>query len=144
MTETVHVQLLRPGARMPFRASASASGYDLHACIEGPPIIVTQQPVLVPTGIAVAVPDGLDAQIRPRSGLARQGIVCTFGTLDADYRGELMVTLYAVAPGIRHAVRDGDRIAQLVITRLADVAFEQAEMLSLTRRGARGHGSTGR
>jgi dUTP pyrophosphatase len=144
MTETVSVRLLRPGAKMPFRASAAATGYDLYACIEGPPIVVGQQPVLVPTGVAVAVPEGLDAQIRPRSGLARQGILCTFGTLDADYRGELMVTLYAVAPDIEHAIHNGDRIAQLVITRLADVAFEEAEALPLTARGDGGHGSTGR
>jgi dUTP pyrophosphatase len=144
MSETVQVRLLRPGAKMPFRASAAASGYDLYACIEGPPVVVGQQPVLVPTGVAMAVPEGLDAQIRPRSGLARKGILCTFGTLDADYRGELMVTLYAMAPDIDHAVHNGDRIAQLVITRLADVVFEEADMLSLTARGDGGHGSTGR
>ncbi len=144
MTENVQVRLLRPGAKMPFRASAAASGYDLYACIEGPPIVVGQQPVLVPTGVAMAVPEGLDAQVRPRSGLARQGILCTFGTLDADYRGELMVTLYALAPDIEHAIHDGDRIAQLVITRLADVTFEEAEVLDATARGEGGHGSTGR
>jgi len=144
MTETVHVRLLRPGAKMPFRASAAASGYDLYACIEGPPIVVGQHPVLIPTGVAMAVPEGLDAQVRPRSGLARQGILCTYGTLDADYRGELMVTLYALAPEIEHAIHDGDRIAQLVIARLADVAFEEAEVLDVTARGEGGHGSTGR
>jgi len=105
---------------------------------------VGQRPVLVPTGLAIEVPPGLDAQFRPRSGLARQGILATFGTLDADYRGEVMITLYSTAPDITHVVHDGDRIAQLVITRLADVEFEQALVLSETVRGAGGHGSTGR
>jgi dUTP pyrophosphatase len=104
---------------------------------------VGQIPVVVPTGIALEVPPGLDAQIRPRSGLARQGILATLGTLDADYRGEVMVTLYATAPGVAHTVHNGDRIVQLVITRLAQVEFEVAERLSTTLRGEGGHGSTG-
>ncbi|MES4791867.1 MAG: dUTP diphosphatase, partial [Chloroflexota bacterium] len=69
------------------------------------------------------IPPGIDAQVRPRSGLARQGILCTFGTIDADYRGELLVTLYAVAPGIEHTIEPGDRIAQLVFGLLAVASF---------------------
>lgn len=144
MPDTIRVQLLRPGARLPFRATALASGFDIYACLENGPVEVGQRPVLVPTGLAIEVPPGLDAQFRPRSGLARQGILATFGTLDADYRGEVMITLYSTAPDITHVVHDGDRIAQLVITRLADVEFEQALVLSETVRGAGGHGSTGR
>jgi len=128
---------------MPVRGSDAASGYDIHACIEEE-VRVGQEPVIVPTGLAMEVPRGFDAQIRPRSGLAKQGVLCTFGTLDADYRGELMITMYTMAPGITHIVRDGDRIAQMVIARLADVAFEQALVLSETARGTGGHGSTGR
>ncbi len=96
------------------------------------------------TGIAIEVPAGLDVQVRPRSGLAKQGVLCTFGTVDADYRGELIVTMYAFAPGVTHVVHDGDRIAQMVIARLADVDFEEADTLSETARGSGGHGSTGR
>lgn len=144
MPETIRVKLLREGAKLPFRASGAASGYDIHACFEGAPILVRQWPVVVPTGIALEVPAGFDAQLRPRSGLARQGVLSTFGTLDADYRGELMITLYTVAPDISYTVSSGDRIAQMVVTRLADVEFEQAEDLSETARGAGGHGSTGR
>lgn len=143
MSEVVRVQLVRHGARMPVRGSDAASGYDIHACIEEE-VRVGQEPVIVPTGLAMEVPRGFDAQIRPRSGLAKQGVLCTFGTLDADYRGELMITMYTMAPGITHIVRDGDRIAQMVIARLADVAFEQALVLSETARGTGGHGSTGR
>jgi dUTP pyrophosphatase len=144
MPETIRVKLLREGAKLPFRASEAASGYDIHACFEGAPILVRQWPVVVPTGIALEVPIGLDAQLRPRSGLARQGVLSTFGTLDADYRGELMITLYTVAPDISYTVSSGDRIAQLVVARLAEVEFEETDELPETARGPGGHGSTGR
>jgi dUTP pyrophosphatase len=140
----VRVKLLRAGAMMPRRATVQASGYDLYACLGAEEVALSQKPTLVPTGIALEVPDGSDAQVRPRSGLARQGVLSTFGTLDADYRGELMVALYTTAPDIAYTVRDGDRIGQLVITRLVPVEFVEAESLSATGRGAGGHGSTGR
>lgn len=143
MTETVRVQLLRPGAKLPVQVTHHASGFDLHACI-AEPVVLGQRPRLVGTGLAMEVPAGLDAQIRPRSGLAKQGVLSTFGTLDADYRGELMVCLYTTSPEVTYVVHDGDRIAQVVITQLADIAFELAEELSGTARGAGGHGSTGR
>lgn len=142
--ETIRVQLLRPGARMPVRATEWATGFDLHACIEGGGVELGPYPTLVGTGIALEIPPGLDAQVRLRSGLARRGVLSTFGTIDADYRGELMINMYTMAPDVRYTVHDGDRIAQLVITRLVDVAFEQALVLSETVRGAGGHGSTGR
>ena len=138
------MRLLREGARLPRRASAGASGYDLHACLPDGPVTVGQAPVLVPTGLALAVPPGLDAQVRPRSGLAARGVLAVLGTLDADYRGELFVTLHAVAPNVRHTVEHGDRIAQLVVARLAPVDFVPRETLPSTARGAGGHGSTGR
>ncbi|MCC7365568.1 MAG: dUTP diphosphatase [Dehalococcoidia bacterium] len=139
----MRVKLLRAGAQLPVRATEHASGFDLHACIEAP-VAVGQVPVVVGTGLAFEVPPGFDAQVRPRSGLARRGVLSTFGTLDADYRGELMVTLYTTAPGISYTVEPGDRIAQLVITQLADVRIDAAEELGETARGSGGHGSTGR
>jgi dUTP pyrophosphatase len=138
------VKLLRPGARIPQRATADASGFDIHACTEGRNVRVSQLPTLIPTGLAFEVPRGLDAQLRPRSGLARQGVLSTFGTLDADYRGELMIALYTTSPDVEYTVHDGDRIAQLVITRLADIEMEPADELTPTARGEGGHGSTGR
>ena len=144
MTEiNVRARLLRDGAYLPFRATPSASGFDLFACIPHP-IGLSQVPTVIGTGVAHAVPDGFDAQIRPRSGLARKGVLSTFGTLDSDYRGELLVTLYTTAPSIEYTVQPGDRIAQLVITRLIDVAFEQVDELNDTVRGSGGLGSTGR
>ncbi len=144
MNGVVRVKLVREGARLPVRATEYASGFDIHACLHGMSVTLSQLPALVPTGLALEVPPGFDAQLRPRSGLARQGILATFGTLDADYRGELMIALYCTAPGIQYTVHDGDRIAQLVITRLADVSFEIVDELSGTARGEGGHGSTGR
>jgi dUTP pyrophosphatase len=144
VNETVRVKVLRPGARLPERASDHASGFDLHACTGGRTVGLSQMPTLVPTGLAFEVPRGLDAQLRPRSGLARQGVLSTLGTLDADFRGEVMIALYTTSPAVQYTVQDGDRIAQLVITRLAEAHFELVQELTPTRRGAGGHGSTGR
>ena len=140
---TIKVKLLREGARLPERATAGSSGFDVYACLQGD-IEVGQAPVIIPTGIAMEVPHDVDAQLRPRSGLAKQGVLATFGTLDSDYRGELLITLYAIGPGIRHTVRHGARIAQLVLVRLFAAELVVALELSETGRGAGGHGSTGR
>ena len=140
----IGVKLLREGARLPERASEHASGYDIYACLPEGPVEVGNAPVVIPTGLAFAVPPGLDAQLRPRSGLGSRGVMKPLGTIDADYRGEVFVTLYTISPEIRHVVEHGDRIAQLVIARLADVQFALRETLPETERGAGGHGSTGR
>lgn len=141
---TIRVKLLRKGARLPERATEGATGYDVYAALEGASLEVGQSPALIPTGIALEVPPGYDAQLRPRSGLARKGVLATFGTLDSDYRGELMITLYSIAPDIRYTVHDGDRIAQLVLARVVHPTFVKAAELSDTTRGHGGHGSTGR
>ncbi|HWQ28628.1 MAG TPA: dUTP diphosphatase [Dehalococcoidia bacterium] len=141
----VRVVRLRPGARLPSRATPGSTGFDLYACIPDPGFIdVGSDPVLVPTGVAIEIPTGYDAQIRPRSGLSARGVIATFGTLDSDYRGEVFVTLYCVGSAGPYRVHDGDRIAQLVITRLADLPLVEVDALSETERGAAGHGSTGR
>ena len=138
------VQRLRPEARLPVRASACASGLDLFACIpHAGPVELSADPTLVPTGIAIEVTPGCDVQIRPRSGLTAQGVMAAFGTIDADYRGELFVTMYVYGSKRSFAVNHGERIAQLVIARLAPVEVVEADQLSPTQRGSRGHGSTG-
>ena len=138
------VVLLRPGARLPERQSALASGYDLHACLDGGSLRLRQSPTLVPTGLAVAAPPGVDVQVRPRSGLSLLGVMTTLGALDADYRGELFVTMYCLPGAEGHVLRDGDRIAQLVASRLELVQWTVVPELDATARGAGGHGSTGR
>ena len=141
--DRIAVKLLRSGARMPERATDGATGFDLHACVEGE-LEVGEEPVRVPTGIAIETPAGLDVQIRPRSGLSAQGVMTTLGTIDADYRGELLVTMYVLPYRGSHIVHNGDRVAQLVISRMADVTLLTAEELSATARDTGGHGSTGR
>lgn len=142
----VHLRVLRlqAGARLPVRATPAASGYDLFACIEGGSSIeLGPDPALVPTGIAVEFPQGFDLQVRPRSGLARRGVMVAYGTVDADYRGELFVTMYTLGSLRSFVIHDGDRIAQLVLSRLADLEVTEVTGLGETERGAGGHGSTG-
>ena len=135
---------LRPSARMPERQTEHSSGFDLRASLDdGGGITIGETPVRVPTGIAIAAPPGSDVQIRPRSGLFARGVIGMLGTIDADYRGELHVTLYCLPATGTFEVQDGDRIAQLVVSRLADVEWQEAETLDQTERGAGGHGSTG-
>ena len=138
------VQRLRPGARLPVRATAGSSGLDLFACLEDPEgLLLSHDPVLVPTGIALEIPPGFDAQIRPRSGLSARGVGVALGTIDCDYRGEVLVTMYVFGSQDSFRIRDGDRIAQLVLSRLAELPVVEAEELSPTARGSGGHGSTG-
>lgn len=138
------VKKLRPGAVLPRRATPGATGYDLYACIGGGgTVTLSSTPTLVGTGIAIEVPPGYDVQIRPRSGLSSKGVGVTFGTVDSDYRGEVMVTMYLFSPGASFQVANGDRIAQMVISRIADLPAVEVEDLSPTERGSGGHGSTG-
>jgi dUTP pyrophosphatase len=141
--ETVLVKVLRAGAQVPERATPGATGYDLYACVDGR-LEVGPEPVKVPTGVAIEAPVGLDVQIRPRSGLSSKGVMVTLGTIDADYRGELLVTMYVLPHREPHVIENGDRIAQLVISQVAEVSLEAAEELGATARDAGGHGSTGR
>lgn len=141
----VRARRLRPGGRIPERATPGATGYDLYACLpEGGALEVGQAPVRVPAGFAIETPRGFDAQVRPRSGLSAQGVMVTFGTIDSDYRGEVLVTMYVLPYRGPHTVQNGDRIAQLVFCRAEEVAIEEAEELSATARNTGGHGSTGR
>ena len=133
---------LRPTARIPSRQTSGATGYDLYACLDEP-IEVGTLPVRIPCGIAFAAPEGSDVQVRPRSGLSARGVMATLGTIDADYRGELMVTLYRLPGAEALTVRDGDRVAQLVVSRAVPVAWREVDRLDDTERGTGGHGSTG-
>ncbi|MDI6856876.1 MAG: dUTP diphosphatase [Dehalococcoidia bacterium] len=138
------VKRLRPHARLPERATAGSSGFDLYACIDDPGyVIVGRHPVRVGTGIAIEFPPGFDVQVRPRSGLSAKGVGVTFGTIDSDYRGEVLVTMYVFGETEEHRINHGDRIAQLVVTRLADLPLAEVPELSVTARGDGGHGSTG-
>ena len=139
------VKKLRPEAKLPRRSTPGATGFDLYACVDGGDSVqLTTTPKLVGTGIAIEFLPGYDAQIRPRSGLSSKGVGVAIGTVDSDYRGEVMVTMYMLTPNGSFEIKHGDRIAQLVILKLAEVDVVEAAELSATERGAGGHGSTGR
>lgn len=140
----VTVTRLDPGVPLPAYAHPGDAGADLVTTIDveiGP-----GERVLVPTGIAIALPDGLAAFVHPRSGLALRlglSIVNTPGTIDAGYRGEIKVLLINHDPEHRISLSRGDRIAQLVVQRVEHVAFRESTSLPETARGAGGYGSTG-
>jgi dUTP pyrophosphatase len=105
---------------------------------------LTQDVTLVPTGIATEAPSGYDLQLRPRSGLGRQGVDIIYGTIDSDYRGEVFVSMRTFGSRRSFRIEHGDRIAQLVIARIAELPVVEVEELSASERGTSGHGSTGR
>ncbi|TET42113.1 MAG: dUTP diphosphatase [Dehalococcoidia bacterium] len=141
----MRVKRLYSDARLPERATEGSTGLDLLAYIgeQGGRAVLEEKPKLIGTGIALEVPKGYDVQIRPRSGLSAKGVMAAFGTIDSDYRGEVMVTMHTLGRDSSFEVKHGDRIAQLVIGKLAELPIEEAEGLSSTQRGPRGHGSTG-
>ena len=145
MTAPVSVKLLDPRAKLPAYGSADAAGADLYALTDGPVTIAPGQTVLIHTGLALAIPKGYVGLVYARSGLAaREGLAPAnkVGVIDADYRGELMVSLYNQSR-VNRVVEDGERIAQLVITPYLTARFTPAEELDSTQRGAGGFGSTG-
>jgi dUTP pyrophosphatase len=136
------------GLPLPAYETANAAGMDLRAAVpEGEPL--TLRPGdrhAVPTGLAMAIPPGFEGQVRPRSGLAfRHGVTClnSPGTVDADYRGEVMVILVNLGPEA-FIVRRGDRIAQLLIAPVVQATWRETDTLEETARGEGGFGSTGR
>jgi dUTP pyrophosphatase len=139
----MQVKRLRPEAVLPAYMSDGAAGLDLTAATAV--VLPPGGRALVPTGIAIAVPAGHEAQVRPRSGLAaRHGVTClnSPGTIDSDYRGEVQVLL--VNHGAEaYQVAVGTRIAQLVVAPVVRVAVEPVDDLSPTGRGSGGFGSTG-
>lgn len=145
MTPVLKIKRLREGARLPARATQGATGLDLYACVEAPGYIdLGPDATLVPTGVAIEVPLGYDAQVRPRSGLGRLGVDIVYGTLDSDYRGEVFVSMHTFGSRASHRVQHGDRIAQLVISQIALLPVIEVSELSDSTRGEGGHGSTGR
>lgn len=138
--------LAADGAPIPEYRSPMAAGADLRARLEDPLVLAPLERKAVPTGLSIALPEGYEAQVRPRSGLAlKEGLTClnSPGTIDADYRGEILVILVNLGSG-PVTIRNGDRIAQLVIAPVARASFAVVAALGETERGAGGFGSTGR
>lgn len=142
----VKIKVVNTGHQpLPAYATTQSAGLDLRANIESPITLHPLERRLVPTGLHIALPDGYEAQVRPRSGLAlKHGITVlnTPGTVDADYRGEIMVLLVNFS-NEDFVVRDGERIAQMVIAQYVKATFESVEVLDETERGEGGYGHTG-
>jgi dUTP pyrophosphatase len=149
---TVPVQILRlshaEGLPLPSYETAHAAGMDLRAAVadDAPITLHPASWALIPTGLAIALPEGYEAQIRPRSGLAaKHGITClnSPGTIDADYRGEVKVILINHGPE-PFVIHRGERIAQMIVAPVTRAEWVEVEALDDTVRGAGGFGSTGR
>jgi dUTP pyrophosphatase len=145
--EELRVSVTRQtGAALPAYATPASSGMDLRAFLSEPIFLKPLGRALVPTGISLAIPDGFEAEVRPRSGLAiNHGITVlnTPGTIDADYRGEVKVILINLSD-VPFEVKSGDRIAQIVFKRTLRVSWDEVPLLPESERGSGGFGSTGR
>ncbi len=142
----IQVKRLHAAATLPVYMTAGASGMDVHACIDAPILLGSLERVLVPTGLAFSLPQGLEIQVRPRSGLAaKHGITVlnSPGTVDADYRGELKVCLVNLSAEA-FTINPGERIAQIVCAQVTRVQLRETSELDATVRGAGGFGHTGR
>ncbi len=148
-TLTILVTRVRAGfddLPLPQPATEFSAGCDLRAAIDSELVLLPMKRMLIPTGIAIAIPEGFEGQVRPRSGLAwKHGITVTNspGTIDADYRGEVQVILQNLGEEPFHIQR-GDRIAQLVIAPVVHVRLEQVTELPSSERGAGGFGHSGK
>ena len=142
----IQVKVINKGKQpLPAYATTQSAGMDLRANIDSPITLKPMERRLIPTGLYIALPKGYEAQVRPRSGLAlKHGITVlnTPGTVDADYRGELMVLLINFSAE-DFIINAGERIAQMVIARHEQAKFVEVEVLDETERGAGGYGHTG-
>ncbi len=149
MTNPVSVAITRlphaEGLALPEYATAHAAGMDLQAAVEADVVLAPGQRAMVPTGLAIALPEGYEAQVRPRSGLAaKHGVTVlnTPGTIDADYRGEVKVILINLGDAA-FTIERGMRIAQVIVAPYTRIQWAEADTLPETARGAGGFGSTG-
>ena len=142
----MRIEVINKGHQpLPAYATAQSAGMDLRANIDAPVVLKPMERRLIPTGLFIALPQGYEAQVRPRSGLAlKKGITVlnSPGTIDADYRGEIGVLLINLSAE-DFVVNDGERIAQMVIARHETAEFIEVDVLNETERGAGGYGHTG-
>ena len=142
----VLVKKLNPKAKLPKYKTEGSSGMDLMALIENPITIKSQNSALIPTGLTIAIPEDMEVQIRPRSGLAAKSnisVLNTPGTIDSDYRGEIKIILFNHGKE-EFTVNNNDRIAQMVLMPVLKAEFKEVEELPKTVRGSGGFGSTGK
>jgi len=141
-----HPLTAKTRGRVPEKATEKAAGWDIRACLPEPCCLKPGKRRLIPTGFSLSIPNGHEGQLRPRSGWAlRSGITLlnSPGTIDADYRGEIKVLL--VNLGEEEVwIKDGDRIAQLIVSRVIPVTFDVSDKIQVTSRGSGGFGHTGK
>jgi len=151
MPGSVSVEIIRVNETsgdipLPKYATSHSAGMDIYAAVNDELVLRAGETALIPTGFAIALPEGFEAQVRPRSGLAAKNQVTVLnspGTIDADYRGEVKVILTNFGKN-DFVIKRGERIAQLVIARYERVVWEERDSLDATPRGAGGFGHTGR
>lgn len=145
--EKVIVKIVREnGVELPKYETAGAAGMDIRANIVEPIVLGSLERTLVPTGIKIAIPDGYEVQVRPRSGLAlKHGITLlnTPGTIDSDYRGELKIIIANMSKDL-YTINPQERIGQLVLNKVEQIEWKVVETLDETERGAGGFGHTGK
>ena len=142
----VLVKKLDPKVQLPVYKTKDSSGMDLMAFINNPIKIPPNNSALIPTGLSIAIPNDLEIQIRPRSGLAAKysiGILNSPGTIDSDYRGELKIILFNHS-NKEFVINNNDRVAQMVLMPILKIDFEEVDELPDTLRGSGGFGSTGK
>ena len=146
-TRTVNIPCVaQSGAKLPSYQTAGAAGADICAFLSEDEIIRKGERKIIPTGLSFAIPSGFEVQVRPRSGLAAKNGVTVLnapGTIDSDYRGEIKVILINLGQE-DFTVRNGDRIAQIVVSPVTTGTFSKVESLDQTERGSGGFGSTGK
>ena len=145
--EIVEINIVNTsGNELPAYATAGSAGMDIRANLQEAVVLQPLERSLIPTGLFIELPEGYEAQVRPRSGLAiKQGITClnSPGTIDSDYRGEIKVILINLSSEPQ-TLRQGDRIAQVVISRVAKAQLNPVSTISVTKRGVGGFGHTGK
>lgn len=147
MTATINVKIINQSANpLPEYGTPGAAGMDIRANLETPVVLQPMERSLIPTGLFIELPEGYEAQIRPRSGLAiKQGLTClnTPGTIDADYRGEVKIILINLSQEPQ-TIQHGDRIAQMIVSSVDRVQWVSVEAISSTVRQDGGFGHTGK
>ena len=145
--ENVEINIVNTSENeLPAYATAGSAGMDIRANLPEAVVLQPLERSLIPTGLFIELPEGYEAQVRPRSGLAiKQGITClnSPGTIDSDYRGEIKVILINLSSEPQ-TLRQGDRIAQVVISRVAKAQLNPVSTISVTKRGVGGFGHTGK
>ena len=145
--ENVEINIVNTsGNELPAYATVGSAGMDIRANLQEAVVLQPLERSLIPTGLFIELPEGYEAQVRPRSGLAiKQGITClnSPGTIDSDYRGEIKVILINLSSEPQ-TLHQGDRIAQVVISRVAKAQLNPVSTISVTKRGVGGFGHTGK